>query len=181
MALCAVGVMWRKPCGWSWRRAVAVGYTPEVSQFDMIKKTIKNILHYFSIYRDFMMIDLSVLPDDLPYVYQIYMTFTHISPSYLSYLPGDNQLNSTIFTRFYQMFFSYLHIFTRYLYGFLPSIEGPWASFFRDKPRSERIRRPMSPERCRWRFRSRQLCLWRSVESVADVSMNGTLMGYIYI
>ena len=61
-----------------------------------------------------MMIDLSVLPDDLPYVYQIYMTFTHISPSYLSYLPGDNQLNSTIFTRFYQMFFSYLHIFTRY-------------------------------------------------------------------
>ena len=89
-----------------------------------------------------MMIDLSVLPDDLPYVYQIYMTFTHISPSYLSYLPGDNQLNSTIFTRFYQMFFSYLHIFTRYLYGFLPSIEGPWSSFFRDKPRSERIRRP---------------------------------------
>ena len=118
MALCAVGVMWRKPCGWSWRRAVAVGYTPEVSQFDMIKKTIKNILHYFSIYRDFMMIDLSVLPDDLPYVYQIYMTFTHISPSYLSYLPGDNQLNSTIFTRFYQMFFSYLHIFTRFIWIF---------------------------------------------------------------
>ena len=115
MALCAVGVMWRKPCGWSWRRAVAVGYTPEVSQFDMIKKTIKkNILHYFSIYRDFMMIDLSVLPDDLPYVYQIYMTFTHISPSYLSYLPGDNQLNSTIFTRFYQMFF--------HIYIYLPDI-----------------------------------------------------------
>ena len=124
------------------------------------------------------MIDLSVLPDDLPYVYQIYMTFTHISPSYLSYLPGDNQLNSTIFTRFYQMFF-HIYIYLPDIYGFLPSIEGPWSSFFRDKPRSERIRRPMSPERCRWRFRSRQLCLWRSVESVADVSMNGTLVGYI--
>ena len=121
-------VMSRKPCGWSWRRAVAVGYTPEVSQFDMIKK---HILYYFIIYRDFMMIDLSVfncftrwfticlsdLYDFYPYfiifTYHIYQVTINWTPPYLP-----------VFTRFI------LIIFTRYLCGFLPSIEGPWSSLF---------------------------------------------------
>ena len=99
----------------------------------------------------------------LPIFHHIYQVTINWTPPYL---PD--------FTRFF-----YNHIYQIFIWFFTINWRPMVLPFFGTSRVQRGFEGPCLSRGAVGEFRIRQLCFWRSVESVADVSMNGTLVGYI--